>query len=57
MRVARFGRNQASRYRLEGVQYQNGQVSLANRPQPIEQPVVTAPVKKATQAQLENIPA
>lgn len=36
MQITRHWRLNSQRYRLEGVRYENGQVSLQERPQPVK---------------------
>jgi hypothetical protein len=50
MQAPRNWRNKVQRYRLTGVQYSNGQTSLINRPQPVENQEVVA-------TETEEIPA
>jgi hypothetical protein len=42
MQAPRNWRNKVQRYRLTGVQYSNGETSLLNRPQPVENHEVVA---------------
>jgi hypothetical protein len=44
MQISRHWRLNAQRYRLQGVRYENGEVSLQERPAPIH----TQPVAKTT---------
>jgi hypothetical protein len=56
MQISRHWRLNSQRYRLQGVRYDNGSVSLQNRPQPVgereesrpEQPAVVIVAQKAT---------
>jgi len=43
MQISRHWRLNAQRYRLQGVRYENGEMSLQNRPAPI---TVSEPVQK-----------
>ena len=38
MQISRHWRIKPQRYRLEGVRYENGEISLSNRPAPVETP-------------------
>lgn len=38
MQISRHWRIKPQRYRLEGVRYENGEISLSNRPAPVESP-------------------
>ncbi len=43
MQISRHWRLNAQRYRLQGVRYENGEMSLQNRPAPVS---ATEPVQK-----------
>lgn len=52
MQISRHWRLNSQRYRLQGIRYQNGDVSLQNRPMVMEirvQETTASPMKKAAE--------
>jgi hypothetical protein len=53
MQISRHWRLNSQRYRLQGVRYATGEVSLQERPLPPQQQQTTQPVKLETQESLK----
>lgn len=54
MQISRHWRMNLQRYRLVGVRYENGSVSLQERPTPIDQPKAGADVVQIESAERET---